>query len=718
MSLRSFFSKLLNPIQVVVQPVYKKIGIIPRAEKYKAAELLKHYRHWVYVASSKNANAVAAVPLRLYVTTSAGQKAYPNLRKGIDTKPVTKQTLKRLSKNKNLAKRLTKAVMVEEVVDHPFLNLWHQVNQQMDGFEMLELLQLYMELTGDGYLWMQPNALGIPQTLWVLQSQHVTIVPGTESFIQGYLYGKSQADEVALKPEEVVHFRFTNPHNLFYGFSPLQGAFMAVKRKEDMDAYEDALLKNNARPDFLIKAQGRITPSQLKELRERWMNLYSQGKTGLPAVLDMDTDIKELGFTPRDMAFMKGHAFTREEILGAYGVPMSKVTTEKVNLANAEIGEIQYRRDTIVPRLNRIQDKLNQDAMPKYDERLFVAFDNPVPEDKEFKLKERESNLKNYVITINEAREEIGKEPVSWGNTPLVPLNILPLGSAPPEQQEEGKAVNINFNGNYPAEDAGEKQFYFDGVPKMQKIMASIFRRMSKEMAKKLEQQKALVPAGISEKGEAIPEWDEFMFEREKWAALINREMSAPIKAQLIRGGTRGMTQIGSGISFNVLNPEVQTFLNEYVFHFAAVVSRDVSSAYAATLARGFEAGESIPELTARTRTFFDGMSKLKAQQIARSESSRASHMGMIKSWQQSGIVEAMVWDAQADACPWCVEMDGKVVSLGQPFFEQGQSLDANFEDAEGNPVARSLKFDYEAVESPPLHPNCRCTLRAELKGD
>jgi len=107
MSLRSFFSKLLNPIQVVVQPVYKKIGIIPRAEKYKAAELLKHYRHWVYVASSKNANAVAAVPLRLYVTTSAGQKAYPNLRKGIDTKPVTKQTLKRLSKNKNLAKRPT-----------------------------------------------------------------------------------------------------------------------------------------------------------------------------------------------------------------------------------------------------------------------------------------------------------------------------------------------------------------------------------------------------------------------------------------------------------------------------------------------------------------------------------------------------------------------------------------------------------------------------------
>jgi len=740
MGVINFFSKLFSPVGTLVKPIFRHPSyaqLFGEMEKAKAEQLLKHYRHWVYRAATLNANSVAAVPLRLYVQTNRGQKTYPNLRRGIDTRAVDKKQLAHLATKSHIDLRLRKAVMIEEVIEHPVLDIMKQANQVYDGFELLELFELFAELTGDGFMYAPPGALGAPQSLWVLPSQYVTIVPGKaddDKFVEGYLYGRFKDKEVALPAEDVIHIRFPNPHNVYYGMSPMQAVIAAVTRKESMDAYEAALLKNNARPDFLLKYKGKVNTRKVKEIRERWLQLYGGSKSGLPAVLEGDMELEKLGFSPKEMAFLKGQQFSRDEILNAYGIPISKVTTEKVNLANADAGERQYQKDTIVPRLKRLEQKFNQDLTPKFDERLFVAFDNPVPEDKEFNLTKSESYLKNGVITINEQREKEGLEPVPWGKTAWLPTTMLPVGSGgePPAQPDNGKhlkkggdgtaesspPMTVIFNNGKHEHLAEEKQWYFERREEMARIMRGIFRDWKKAMLKQLDKLKTLVPSGVNAKGEGVPEWDDFMLEREKWAAEINRRMAAPIRQQLVTGGTRGLHRIGAGISFNVLNPEVQTWFAEYTFHFSRIVSTDISDKFALEMARGFEAGETIPQLTERTREFFGRMETWKAEQIARTESTRASHMGMVKGWEQSGLVEAIVWDSQPDMCPWCAEMDGKTVALGEPFFDQGGSLDANFDDAEGNQVPRTLNFNYEPVQSPPLHPNCRCTLRAELKGE
>lgn len=730
---------MLKPVQVLVKPVFRSISyarLFGQSEKMKAAQQLEHFRHWIYICSTKNAQSVAAVPLHLYVTTNRGQKAYPNLRKGIDTKPVENKRLKELHTRRHLAQKLNKAVMVEEVIEHPFLDLWQKANQREDGFEMLSKLQLFLELTGNAYMWVQKDSLGVPIALWTLQSQFVKIVPGENDFVMGYLYGTSPDTQVALTADEVVHFKFTNPHDVFYGFSPIQAAFAAIKRKEDYDAYEDALLTNNARPDFALKHKGKVNSKTLKEIRERWSQLYGKGKTGSVAVLEGDLDIQQIGFSPRDIAFLKGQKFSREEILGVYGVPLSKVTTQDVNLANAEVGEVQYQRDTVVPRLNLDEDKLNQDLVGMFDERLFVAFDNPVPEDKQFKLSKSDTYIKNGVLTINEVREQEGLEPVAWGRTPWMPMTMIPVGSSgqPPALPEPESEKTKQKGGSGAAELLPPMHFHvnlFDqdgrlmhmtqnevkqsilwqAVPEMARIMRQIFREWKEDMLKQLEKMKVAVPAAINAKGEGVPEWTPEMLEREKWAAEINRRMSGAIRKQLVHGGQRGLTMVGSGISFNVLNPEIQTWLETYTFHFADITATHTSAEFAAQMQAGFTAGEDIPELRSRLLDFWENrMERWKAEQIARTESTRAAHQGMLKGFEQSKVVRAVVWDAQADACPFCTELDGRVVGLGTAFFEQGQSMDVQ--------DAGTLKFDYEPVTSPPLHPNCRCTLRAELKGE
>ena len=45
--------------------------------------------------------------------------------------------------------------------------------------------------------------------------------------------------------------------------------------------------------------------------------------------------------------------------------------------------------------------------------------------------------------------------------------------------------------------------------------------------------------------------------------------------------------------------------------------------------------------------------------------------------------------------------MEGKLNELDGVFFEQGQELVTD---------AGRMRFDYETVARPPLHPNCHCT--------
>ena len=103
-------------------------------------------------------------------------------------------------------------------------------------------------------------------------------------------------------------------------------------------------------------------------------------------------------------------------------MPLSFLTSE-TNLANLQAAEHQHMAKAITPRLQRRDEKLNEQLVPLYDPtgRLFLASEDPVPVNRELTAKEQELNLKYGVVTINEVRGEQGLPPVPWGDAPWLP---------------------------------------------------------------------------------------------------------------------------------------------------------------------------------------------------------------------------------------------------------------------------------------------------------
>jgi len=117
------------------------------------------------------------------------------------------------------------------------------------------------------------------------------------------------------------------------------------------------------------------------------------------------------------------------QLASAYHTPPQKLShPESTNLANMTALDTAWNRECILPRLTRQEEVLNTFLLPMYkDPGIYCKYDNPVPVDNEFILKKRESNLKYFVISPNEARAEDGLDEAEWGKLPLAPFSIAPL---------------------------------------------------------------------------------------------------------------------------------------------------------------------------------------------------------------------------------------------------------------------------------------------------
>jgi HK97 family phage portal protein len=375
--------------------------------------LINHYRSWAYTCATKNASFVASTPLRLYATRAQGEQ--PSRQSARSLSRAEKMHLAKHNLKIAQSARFKSAVDVEEIIVHPFLQLLDGMNEWRDQYETFEETQLFMDITGDSYWYMSFSPMGVPEGIYVLPSQSVKIIPDKTEFIKGYLYGRNALDMQVLKPEEVIHFRTPNPRDQWYGMGCLEACFRAVEQYEAMEDYDAAMNQNMGIPGLLISYEGNLTNEQIAELEIDWNKaLAGNSKAGKIKVATSKFNVHEVGKSPKDMGYLQGRKWSRDEICAAFGVPVDLVANDNSNRATSLIAFNTYMTTGILPRLRRIEDKLNVGLIPHYNEpRLFCAFDDPRQESEEAQVTNAVNLVDSKIITRNEARARFGLSPLT-----------------------------------------------------------------------------------------------------------------------------------------------------------------------------------------------------------------------------------------------------------------------------------------------------------------
>ena len=722
--------------------------------KYRPSEtdqaLVDRFKSWVYIACNRNGVEIASnYPPKLYVVTGSNQ--HKSRRKTI---PISKQQKDILLSNKAISSlaRVKQAEEIEEVVSHPSMELLINPNEIAGGsFQLAYMKSIYSDLTGDSYFWIPKDEMGMPSRIFVLPTQWTYPIRTRQDAatygikasdvewdspapIKGYAFGSCYQNRIYIPGEQVVPFRYPNPANPLDGYGALQGVIMTAVRDEAMDSYEAALNRNMGRPDYAIMYETDLSETERNAINAELSNRYGGVQnSGKPLVTGGAKDIKNLGFSPREMAFLQGRPWARDQIANGFGIPPSLLSSKEINRATLDAALYQYAKYTIYPRLKMDEQVLNEKYLPMFDNagfapdqqpssRLFFAFDNPVPADKEFDLKKRESDLKNYVITINEARTDDGKEDVGWGEVPIAPFNVAPLGSAMIVEDNQATPKHIKrVERDIPpafletATKADENDIDRTGAANPPMDAAE------KDLAKVTDEMFALEIGAIMAQNPLSIDFDSAYY-----AKKFTPKALMPIAKVTLKAGDTALRSAGIEVIPWIDNPAVQKSIRDETFHFLDQASKTLEDAFRKSLERGVAQGENIQELTARLEDVFrKEVWSERSRMIARTETTRAATNGQISAWEESGVVTGKFWLTASDPCPFCKNMSEQYgeksggISLRDSYWEKGQIQEVPFgeKDEAGNQRLIKLSHNYSDVVGPPLHPNCRCTLAPIVEG-
>lgn len=657
--------------------------------------LIDRYASYVYACVKLNSIACAKVPLRLYTARpTRGAKAL------FKTRSVNSVNRKWLESNCGVQRKVAKANDVEEVLDHPVLDLFDQVNEFMNGFDLFEGLYSFGDLTGNAYWYIIKNALGVPEAIWPLFPQFVKVVPSKENFILGYQYQPTPDNKMFFGVDEIIHFKEFSPKDAFVGMGALEAGVMAADLGESMNKYDVETFKNAGLADMAITIPvegGKPDDKEIKRIQAQWRRKYAGiDNRGRIPVLTGGAKVENISFSPKEMAFLQGRKASLNEIATVFGVPLSMLTPDNVNKANAEVGERQHLSNTVLPKLRRVEQKLNEKLLPMYDESLFVVYDNPVGEDKEFRLKEIELKLRTNYSTINEQRQIDGQEPVEWGDEPSLPVNPAPV--VPKKRAKSVKRLpSLEIPSN-----AVDKKF----VSAMQEYFKEQQDDVIANAEKDANALKSIKVSGTA--SDFASSW----FDSAKWNKRLEETLKPFLESTMFTAGGKALSSINSSLTFNPLNPNVANQLTKH--HKGAIqINATTSKQVRKAISEALEEGTGIAGVKKRLIEVYGSKIESSAILIARTETIWAFNAGARAGYLQSGVITRIEWVSSNDdrSCDFCPDLDGKTIDIirDENFFNKGDSL-----------VGRNgniLKFDYEDIGHPPAHCMCRCAIAPITEG-
>ena len=627
----------------------------------------------VYAAINVRADAVCRPPLRVYRDTKNGER--------------------------------------KELADHPVALLLAKVNDFWTRSDLWRATVTYLDLWGSAF-WVLTKAgpSSSPTELWPARPDRMRVIASRERYVKGFEY-QEQGARVPLRPDEVIWMRRFNPMAELAGLSPMAPLRLSADMGREALRYNRAAFKNGVLFGSVgFKAEGVVTDQQVEDFWKRLSKKYSGPDNAQRPLVYTAMEPKNLGFSAREMEYLGTMKWALEDVARVYGVPKAMLHhPDDPTYSNAKAQEQWFWRNTVVPLLLFLQERINEMLLPLWIEPgLFAEFDlseiEALQADANEVANRQRADIQTGILTVYEVRAERNLAPVPWGDTWWVPLTLMPADSVgmPTEALEPGKAA--------PFPPLKTSDFQPDGwkrlrPPMFTDIMADrvadahakrlgrienrfldtqrqLFARQERDVLRRLRAagQKGL----LTKQGTG-----ETLFEPGDWLDSWVSTGSPVFLASLTDSATAQIAQFGLGISFDINRPMVREWLEARTKFWASRVNEDTAKLLISELDEAAKLGEPIKAIQGRVEKVFRFSDTVRSERIARTEMNAAATEGALDAYRQSGVVDSKIWLATVDdrTRGHHLEAHRQVVPLEAPFLVGGEEIMGPGQGSPGNAI-------------------------------
>ena len=273
--------------------------------------------------------------------------------------------------------------------------------------------------------------------LYHLPSSKMAIHASESTYVEQYTFDKN----VEYSPNEIIHIKENSFYSIYRGVPRLSPALRTMQLMASMRKFQDNFFKNGAVPGLVLKSPNTLSEKIKERMIQSWGARYKPDAGGRrPLILDGGIEVDNLtNVNFKELDFQSAIAENEKIILKALGVP--PIMLDSGNNANIRPNMRLYYLETILPIVRKINFAF---------ERFFgFTIKENVTDIPALQPELRDQSqyytalVNGGIISPNEAREQLGFEPITGQDDVRDPANIAGSaanpdeGGRPVEEEEE-----------------------------------------------------------------------------------------------------------------------------------------------------------------------------------------------------------------------------------------------------------------------------------------
>lgn len=295
----------------------------------------------------------------------------------------------------------------DQIINEKLTKLLAHPNSDQGRSSFITSVVSYLLLSGNAFVYSDGDQL------YCLRSDRIKLIfNDAKTAVKSYVY-EVDGIRVPVDLEDILHIKFFNPTDDWFGFAPLRSAMYAIDQYNEMSKHNLSILQNGGRPSgcLVLKDCKYLDNTTREEMRKRLSEIYSGAKNaGRIMLLEGGYEWQEMGLSPKDLDFAEAQNTIAREIVQAFGVPPILVGIHgDSSFNNYREARAHFWEDTILPLAELIRTQFTDWFQRKYqtDCEIFLDLDSiPALIAKREKLWEKISSAD--FLSVDEKREILG----------------------------------------------------------------------------------------------------------------------------------------------------------------------------------------------------------------------------------------------------------------------------------------------------------------------
>lgn len=495
--------------------------------------------------------------------------------------------------------------------------------------------------------------------------------------------GRPSFSGIPLELDQVEHLVLDEPDSGHFGIGIVESAFSKIELSRLADRHAAMVLASGGRLAGLMspKAANEINNEQWDATQRAWRQIVDDDESAKRLhIVKGPVDFTPTAAKPVEMELKELAAMSRDDVFGAWGVPLSQrgiMTTRGLNSGETvKYEEAALWQGAIDDRAEALREHL-QNVVDRFELGLTLVIESPTFDD-DAPLYENASKAKVIPLTVNQRLEMVGRDPLDpaiygdFGSAIFVDQTMVrvdPAGvaqrqavaeaiagaTAPPPNPDDDDSDDAPPKGSLD-DDLRRMRERISGevTPQLQRRLLGVLAEMRDDIVERVERHAAHV---ASQPADASVWWDE-----SRWTGRLAEAVDLePIAVEVATAQSARFNAAGAKADnwIERVGDYVRTRSLERIRGMARTTRDAVQRAINAAVRAGLPANEIATAVRDSA-----GLDEYRAELIARTEVMSAYNDASLRTFREYGAERVIADDGDDDA--ECADRNGREYSISE----------------------------------------------------